>query len=161
MLVSVPPKAAMESYTVPDGVETIGYAALASCDYITELVIPEGVKNIEMLGCSCIKMQKVYLPHSLESIYYYGFYGGEQFDFALQYVVYNGTKEEWSNVELMQAGNEPLLNAKFIFLGDEESVKPDTDDGKDSASSDCCFVRFLKWLISLFERLRNYYKQIF
>lgn len=37
----------LESIRIPDGVETIGYAAFYHCDELTNVVIPNSVKNIE------------------------------------------------------------------------------------------------------------------
>ncbi|MCM1123414.1 MAG: leucine-rich repeat domain-containing protein [Eubacterium sp.] len=40
-------RSALESIRIPDGVETIGYAAFYHCDGLTNVVIPNSVQNIE------------------------------------------------------------------------------------------------------------------
>ncbi len=40
-------RSALESIRIPDGVETIGYAAFYHCDGLADVVIPDSVQNIE------------------------------------------------------------------------------------------------------------------
>ena len=91
--------AGLTSYTIPDGVQTIGFYSFAFCDSILSYTIPEGVSVIEysaFLGCrelvsivisesvkriddsafsSCFKLTEAYIPDNAE-ISDYGIFGG-------------------------------------------------------------------------------------
>ena len=54
------PKAKQGSYIIPKGVETIGYAALSKCAYLTDVKIPSSVKNVEYLGCATANYAPLY-----------------------------------------------------------------------------------------------------
>ena len=66
-LVSAP--GSLQAYTVPQGVETIGYGAFSGNWYLSELVLPEELKTIEALAFAyCEGITELQLPESLEFI---------------------------------------------------------------------------------------------
>lgn len=57
------------SYTVPETVTVIGYAAFAGCDHLTEIILPEGLTAIqEDAFLSCTELTDITLPESLTRI---------------------------------------------------------------------------------------------
>ncbi len=63
------------SFTIPDGVHTIGYAAFAQCEKIKSVTVPDGVREIEDLAfCGCCALKEITLPRSL-SVIRYGLFG--------------------------------------------------------------------------------------
>lgn len=64
-----------DSWTVPDGVETIGAYTFANCEDISKIVLPGTVKSIEEYAFhGCDKLISVNLPQGLETIGDYAFY---------------------------------------------------------------------------------------
>ena len=67
-----------ESYTIPNGVTTIGNGAFWSCGFLTSIVIPYGVTCIEDCAFySCESLTNIVIPDSVTSIGDSAFYGCE------------------------------------------------------------------------------------
>lgn len=57
------------AFNIPSSVTEIGEGAFSNCEYITEIVIPEGVKAIKSYTfSSCDRLTSVTLPNGVESI---------------------------------------------------------------------------------------------
>ena len=64
------------SYTIPDGVETIGSFAFSDYGTLREIIVPEGVKTIEGAAfVSAFGLQKLHLPASVTDL---GRFPGEE-----------------------------------------------------------------------------------
>lgn len=121
-------------YKVPDTVERILSSAFAGCDYIENVIIPEGVKYIEGAFSFCKNLKSVYLPHSLIKI------SASFIDCNnLNDIYFEGNKFEWDLIEKSNGINN-LTNCTIHFSEEiitktEEpviTVKPDSteDNGK-------------------------------
>ena len=105
--------------SIPEGIKIIGDEAFAECKKITKVIIPEGVKKICVIAfCRCKKLSEVIIPESVEEIEGGAFedcknlttvkipetvkvIGDLTFDGCtnLKKIIYQGTKEEWENIE--------------------------------------------------------------
>lgn len=64
----------INSVTIPNSVEYIGYEAFANCGQLKEIIIPESVTAIEGYAFrDCSKLQKVVFPSNLQSLGYKAF----------------------------------------------------------------------------------------
>ncbi|MGN0839782.1 MAG: leucine-rich repeat protein [Candidatus Ornithospirochaeta sp.] len=61
------------SYTIPDGVTSIGKAAFANCSNLTEIIIPNTVTSIETIAFSGSGLTSVSIPSSVKNIVEYTF----------------------------------------------------------------------------------------
>ena len=74
-LLQYPAKMRQNSYSVPDGVETIGAGAFAGSNILTQVIVPESVKTISISGFqNCEKLTSIALP-GVENIGEYAFDG--------------------------------------------------------------------------------------
>lgn len=155
-LVTYPAGKTETSYTIPDGVTTIGTGAFAVCksledvefpDSLTTLegafdgcsslksiAIPNGVTEIKMWSFSeCTSLTNVTIPGSVATIDDCAFYNST----SLETVNYSGTKAEWEAIEINSYGNECLTNAEIICTdGIINERKPDTSDTSEPTSSE-------------------------
>ena len=68
-LIKCPCGTESDSFAIPEGVETIGKTAFASCHWIQAIVIPDGCKKIEADAFyNCSKLTKIVIPGSVVSI---------------------------------------------------------------------------------------------
>ncbi len=84
---------------------------------ILKVVFEEGITmitNNSLTGLYYI--ETVVLPTTLTTVIQNAFAYAEN----LQYVIYNGTEEEWAKVKVTESGNKSLLNAKFTFGSGED-----------------------------------------
>ena len=64
------------SFTIPDGVTSIGTGAFAYCDNLTEIVIPDSVTSIGDYAFSgCYNLTEIVIPDGVTSIGDYAFHG--------------------------------------------------------------------------------------
>ena len=125
---------ALESVTIPEGTVVIENGAFAECDSLTDVTIPDSVEKIyssfymckslvsvtipekvtEVNGFSdCSSLTGVTLPAGVKEIYPGAFYNCEY----LETVYFRGTEEQWNDI-MIYDGNDPLLNAKLVFVSD-------------------------------------------
>jgi len=58
-----------ESYSIPEGVEYIGFTCFLGCENLKKITIPESVRCIEMMGFfGCKNLEKVDFPKGLKYI---------------------------------------------------------------------------------------------
>lgn len=120
-LVYVPNGMVEKSYTIPDGVKTIGYNAFADCENLTEVTIPLSVKGIE---------DDAFDLHN---------------DVAVPYVdvYYEGTKEDWHggiviyDRSILEFGqiicSDGIINERPPETSNPETSAPITSDPATSA----------------------------
>lgn len=101
--------AATGDLIIPDGVKKINDYAFERCFLITGVVIPEGVETIgEGAFSKCNSIGNVVLPSTLKSVGKDAFKRDSDYNgLYIEYATYNGTKEQWKQVEIAE-GNTAL-----------------------------------------------------
>ena len=85
------------SFTIPDNIETIDKYAFYYCDYLTSIKLSNNLGSIEESAFeSCKSLNKITFPASLQTIKPSVFNNC----YKLKDIYYNGTKEEWNNIEI-------------------------------------------------------------
>ena len=154
-----------KSYTVPDGVTSIGNGAFLDSSNLLEVKIADSVRTIEAgafertcllaidipngvnsIGeaafASCMALKTVKLPKSVTSIGPLAFSACDD----LTTVYYCGTEADWKNITIDESGNDCLISANIVF---NVSDSP-TDDG--IISSGYCGTS-LTWSLDMNGRL--------
>ena len=86
----------LTSITIPDSVTSIGGVAFSGCSSLTSVTIPDSVTSIGNYAFSgCSSLTSITIPDSVTSI------GSRAFEdcTSLTSITYNGTIEEWKNIE--------------------------------------------------------------
>ena len=106
---------ALTSVTVPTSVTTIGEEAFRSCEGLTSVTISEGLTSIENSAFhDCIALTEITIPASVTTISGSAFFRCE----ALADVYYGGTETQWATLtSAMESNNDPLLNATIHYNG--------------------------------------------
>ena len=74
VLVRYPAQREDETYTVPEGIESIGVLAFANCDYLKEVVLPKGLLEISDNAFEeCKGLTTITIPKSTRKIGIYAF----------------------------------------------------------------------------------------
>ena len=114
-LVAYPGGINNDAYEIPDSVTSIGYASFAGCQKIYNVIIPGSVTDIEGSAFSgCYNINHIIIPEGVTSIGSSAFNSCENLEtiiipktvnskdngifiqcYALKYVFYSGTEEEW------------------------------------------------------------------
>lgn len=102
----------LEKITVPNSVESIGGGAFNMCESLVQFSIPDKITTISgaMFDC-CASLQKVIIPKGITDIQWYAFNNCS----SLKNIYYRGSAQEWSNISIDYAFNEPLKDAEFYF----------------------------------------------
>lgn len=102
---------ALTSVSVPGTVAVISQSAFEGCTSLETLVMEEGVREIDTMAFdSCGALRDVYLPSTLRRVAIYAF--SAAWDMR---VTYNGSRDEWSRIDIRDTGNEPLTEAPKTF----------------------------------------------
>ena len=144
------------SYTIPDGVTTIGDYAFYNCTSLASVTIPDSVTTIENDAFSrCTSLTSVTIPDNVTTIGDYAFYrcttltsviipdGITTIGFcafesctSLETVYYGGTQAEWDAIE-KGGGNKCLTDAEIICTdGIINEREPDTSEPTSSDTSE-------------------------
>ena len=108
---------------IPGGVINIGGHAFRNCTGLTEVVIPGGVKTIDSAAFNgCTGLRRVTIPKSVTSIGDQAFYACNN----LEVVYYYGSSSDWDAITIWGL-NDPLLNARKIFIDGSSSIKLDSE----------------------------------
>lgn len=105
-------EADITSFNIPFHIKIIQHRAF-SMSKLESIYIPEGVEVIESgVFCDCRELKSICFPYSLKSI------GQEAFRncHSLKQISYNGTKEDWSKIELS-------ITSFSTTVGDYKAVK--------------------------------------
>ena len=109
------------SVTIGNSVTRIGKQAFSCCSSLKSVTIGNSVTHIDEYAFSDSSwLTSVVIPNSVTSIGYSAFC-----DTALTDVYYNGTYEQWQQIDI-KSGNSPLLNANIHF----NTVRFSTDIGE-------------------------------
>lgn len=107
-----------ESYTVPDGVKTIGEDSFEGCSNIKEVIIPYGVKTIDMLSFQgCSELERVVIPYSVKNISWRAFDSCD----SLTDIYYSGNEGYWNKIDI-DSDNYSLFNATVHFNDEFEGI---------------------------------------
>ncbi len=144
------------SYTIPDGVTTIGDYAFYNCTSLASVTIPDSVTTIENDAFSrCTSLTSVTIPDNVTTIGDYAFdrcttltsviipdgittIGFCAFESctSLETVYYGGTQAEWDAIE-KGGGNKCLTDAEIICTdGIINEREPDTSEPTSSDTSE-------------------------
>ncbi len=103
-----------ENYVVPNGVTNIGRNAFEGCMNLKRVEISSSVTIISQEAFSfCKNLVSVSISEKVTSIGWYAFYRCSN----LTTVYYNGTAEDWANIEVY---DNYLLNAELVFVSKSE-----------------------------------------
>ncbi len=104
----------LKTVTFEEGINlpSIPEAAFESCSSLTQISIPDGVEKIdESAFRSCTSLQKVYLPLSVNWIKE----GAFAYCSALTDVYYDGTGENWIDIDIISDSNSSFLGANIHY----------------------------------------------
>ena len=105
----------LTSIDLPDGLTTISALAFMSSG-LTSLEIPEGVTRIgEMAFNYCFMMTSIKIPASVTAINLQAFYGC----YNLTTIYFEGTMEQWNNIEKGEMWSEPAFTYNVICTDGE------------------------------------------
>lgn len=100
-------------------VDRIGSDAFLRCSSLTELVIHEGIVEIERAFRGCGSLKTVVMPKSVRNIWK----GTFENCISLDTVYYLGTEEEWSESGLEGTIHENLTSATWYYYSETEPIK--------------------------------------
>ena len=100
--------------TIPDGVTSIGNYALSGRYRLTKINIPDSVKSIGLMAFEhCASLTEITIPESVTNIQCEAF----SCCFSLWTITYNGTQEQWKNIQLHHRWNDHVP-AKVVHCTD-------------------------------------------
>ncbi len=124
-IITYPAMSAATSYTIPDGVIDIDLGVFIFALNLVDVVIPDSVENIgEAMFVECHNLETVKIGSGVK---YIGEWMIDDF-YSLTDVTYNGTEEQWNNIEI---GENEVLEALVRF-------EPTACDHKDSDKDGLC-----------------------
>ena len=102
----------IKEFVIPNNVMSIGNHAFTHCNNLTSVTIPSSVTSIGYSAFyNCTSLTSVTIPASVTSIGGYAFSRCDR----LKDVYYEGSEEDWENIEIDEDGNEELLNATIHY----------------------------------------------
>lgn len=103
----------LEQVTLPkNGMPVIPEGMFYNCTGLKKITIPEGVTVMEHDALeSCRNLEQVSLPKSLTTVKHYVFSGCD----ALSTVLYNGTEDQWREIDIWWSTNSKLEQANLYF----------------------------------------------
>ena len=108
----------LTSIVIPDSITSIGSSVFWFCTSLTSIVIPDSVTSIgNNAFYSCGSLTSIEIPNSVTSIGNYTFYECNN----LEKVYYNGTIEDWCNLEFISNYSNPMYYAEHFYMLDENN----------------------------------------
>ena len=103
----------LTSVYIPDGVKNIGNNAFGQCQSLTDVRIPLGVESIGKNAFGkCTALTQIHIPNSIRTIGQQAFYLSSITD-----VFYDGSDSEWLLIKIQIAGNQSMICATFHYEG--------------------------------------------
>ena len=107
----------LDSITIPSSVKEIKGGAFSHCTSLSSITILDGAESIgEDAFCGCSSLISIAIPDSVTSIGNYAFY----YCTGLANIYYDGTAEEWKNIEFGNDKANPMYYAKNFYVLDEK-----------------------------------------
>ena len=101
----------IKEFVIPNNVTNISYAAFEGCNDLTNIIIPGSITIIDSNAFkNCISLTNINIPKSVKTISYDAFNGCSN----LTDVYYEGSEEDWENIEI-KINNNRLLNATIHY----------------------------------------------
>lgn len=101
----------IKNIVIPNTVTKIGNRAFLNCSSLKCVELPNSLTSIETSTFKdCTSLQYIQIPKGVKTIKSEAFYGCK----SLTDVYFNGTEEEWNNIEI-NSGNIPLAIATIHF----------------------------------------------
>lgn len=101
----------IKEFVIPNNITNISYGAFEGCDDLTNIIIPGSITSIDSDAFKdCISLTNINIPKSVKTISYDAFNGCSN----LTDVYYEGSKEDWENIEI-KINNNRLLNANIHY----------------------------------------------
>ena len=110
-----------DKFSIPDGVQSIGYRAFAGGDSLTSIVMPDSVTSISEYAFAGTSLTSIVIPDSVQSI------GDSAFAYcdSLSKVYYIGSPSDWDNIEV-GSSNYNLTNAtRYYYIEKEQDLPND------------------------------------
>lgn len=105
---------------LPDSIKNIGTSAFCGCTYLKDIKIPDGIKNIYKFTFEeCYYLASIEIPKTVTSIEDFAFYDCKR----LKDVYYKGNKTDWSKI-VVGSDNEWLLKANVHYNYIEAKISP-------------------------------------
>ena len=103
----------LTSIKIPNSVTSIGISVFSGCSGLTSIEIPTSVTSIGISVFSgCSSLTSIEIPNSVTSIGSYAFYACS----SLINVYYEGTVENWCNIEFDGFHSNPLYYADNFYI---------------------------------------------
>ena len=103
----------LTSITIPSSVTSIGRYAFSGCSSLTSITVPNSVTGIDRYAFSdCSSLVSITIPSSVTSVGEYAFSGCS----SLQDVYYNGTIEDWCNIQFYSSLSNPMYYAQNFYM---------------------------------------------
>ena len=106
----------LTSIEIGDNVTSIGNSAFSGCTNLANIEIPDGITSIgDYTFYFCRSLKSITIPDSVASIGDKAFYNCT----SLETVYYAGSAEDWAKISI-GSNNEKLTNANIIYGRDDE-----------------------------------------
>lgn len=107
---------AITKVTIPGSLSIVSDNAFYCCSSLEEVVLLEGVKELGKNSFwSCPKLVKMTIPASIQK-----FTSGALGNTRVKEPYYNGTADQWANIEFGSVGDNPVYTAKTLYINGEK-----------------------------------------